>query len=352
MPDGTKRNLKCPCGSGKKFKKCCQLRNKKYNALILELEIKDILEKSRPKFCYFKNENCSEKIIKAHSIQNNKILKNISKNGEVYVYDFTNDGALIKLKGKKIATTFTGLCGYHDKILFKSIDDSDYLHNNKEQNFSFSLRALVFELYAKEHAMCFINKILNKKGINKNLILYREGLNISIIELKSILKNFKESNETKNYEIIRSFSFELNKKYLIAVNSAFTLEYDLEGNIINDFKEYNSLKEEKKLLFLNIFPQKEKTIIIFSWLSRDNFYYSKFKNQLISLNENEKIRILNLIISYYIENIAINPDIWGSLKKEEKENFIFSSKRFIKTQIKKDALKKCLTEDIGFNIFK
>ena len=35
------------------------------------------------KECFHEDENCSNKIIKAHAIQNNRILNEISENGEV-----------------------------------------------------------------------------------------------------------------------------------------------------------------------------------------------------------------------------------------------------------------------------
>lgn len=83
------RNEPCYCGSGVKYKKCCiykeddkELLNPEnfmgnYKALRKESKIKQCL--------YPDHSNCSERIIGAHSIQNNKILKRISTNGRVYM---------------------------------------------------------------------------------------------------------------------------------------------------------------------------------------------------------------------------------------------------------------------------
>lgn len=72
-------NDPCPCGSGKKYKLCCKGKQDDadfVNPLNLLDNYKLIRKESRIKQCLHpNNEECSEKIIGAHSIQNNKILK-------------------------------------------------------------------------------------------------------------------------------------------------------------------------------------------------------------------------------------------------------------------------------------
>ena len=82
-------NDPCPCGSGKKHKLCCK-RKQDDADFVSPLNLLDnyklIRKESRIKQCLHpNNEECSEKIIGAHSIQNNKILKRISSNGMVFM---------------------------------------------------------------------------------------------------------------------------------------------------------------------------------------------------------------------------------------------------------------------------
>ena len=83
------RNDPCPCGSGKKYKKCCL--GKEDNPEYLDPQniprlYKEMRKKAQFKECIYPDKSCcSEKIIKAHSIQNNKILARISDNGKVYM---------------------------------------------------------------------------------------------------------------------------------------------------------------------------------------------------------------------------------------------------------------------------
>ena len=118
------RNDPCPCGSGKKYKKCClgKADDVYYsNPLNLLETYKKVRKESRIKRCLHpKSDECSEKIIGAHSIQNNKIIKRLSSNGIVYMPCPKPDNPFSPMTayGRKEATVFTGFCGYHDKTVF------------------------------------------------------------------------------------------------------------------------------------------------------------------------------------------------------------------------------------------
>lgn len=77
---------------------------------------------------YPEKQACSEKIIKAHSIQNNKILNKISTKGEVFMPcpKADNPFKVMTKYGRKEATVFTGFCKYHDKVVFQAIEDNAF----------------------------------------------------------------------------------------------------------------------------------------------------------------------------------------------------------------------------------
>lgn len=79
------RNDLCPCGSRKKYKKCClgKKDNPEYSDVNNFAEIyKRTRKESRIKECIHPDKkHCSERVIGAHSIQNNRILAKISDNG-------------------------------------------------------------------------------------------------------------------------------------------------------------------------------------------------------------------------------------------------------------------------------
>lgn len=122
------RNNLCPCGSGKKYKKCCL--NKSEIEFLAEATFdaqKSLKRDGQIKQCLHPNKaECTDKIVKAHAIQNNRILSKIAENGWVETLNGTSN--LIfqssQEQGRKIATTFTGFCSYHDKKVFVNIQIS------------------------------------------------------------------------------------------------------------------------------------------------------------------------------------------------------------------------------------
>ena len=133
----------CPCGSGKKYKFCCYgVEDKKFHNPN-EVYMYVVNQGNKRSFCMHKDGMCHSEIIKAHSIQNNKILSKIAYNGHVYTVDFNQNkfnGLDLKKCGKKEATIATCFCKYHDVELFKDIELVDYQYKDK-QNFLYAYRA-------------------------------------------------------------------------------------------------------------------------------------------------------------------------------------------------------------------
>jgi len=113
------RNQPCLCGSGKKYKKCCI--DKTYEDKYMEAFIvsnQNLKRESRIKQCLHPNsDECSPNIINAHAIQNNRILIKLAVDGCVISTDGLSHMIFqdAQSKGRRIATTFTGFCAYHDK---------------------------------------------------------------------------------------------------------------------------------------------------------------------------------------------------------------------------------------------
>ncbi|WP_419749747.1 SEC-C metal-binding domain-containing protein [Terrisporobacter petrolearius] len=163
------RNSTCNCGSGKKYKKCCMNKPEKQKLVEAILKSKNTLNhEARIKQCLHpRKEKCSEKIIKAHAIQNNRILNKLSQNG--YVVTMDGSSSLIfqsdQKKGRKIATTFTGFCSYHDKILFQEIEDREF-NKSQKQIFLWTYRTQSWHYNKKQEQInannLFIDNMINQ----------------------------------------------------------------------------------------------------------------------------------------------------------------------------------------------
>lgn len=353
------RNEKCPCGSGLKYKKCCMEKEDMQDDHIdlpVQSRVEQMVKAGRIKRCIHPNqEECSERIIQAHSIQNNKILNKIAKNGKIVMFrpEFTETSFNItgQTKGRKIATTFTGFCGFHDKVVFQPIEDKNYA-GSPEHDFLYAYRAFAFE-YHKKHeaynALCLKIKskpsLLKEDWFARTLRGHEAGLN----DLAYYKKEFDKAIIDRNYRLIETLSLRYNGSSFLAVCSGFFLEYDISGNKLNDVRSLD-VATRLKLITFNIFPQLSETIVLFSWLKEDSDFYANFKSQIYSLSPREQINVLNNLIPCYCENAAFSPDYLDSLTNSEKKA-LSNAFRFTLSYLD-DFQKKSLLHDPKYNLFR
>lgn len=352
-----KRNDPCPCGSGKKYKKCHGLFQEQDSIFDQSLPPNSALNKAlnqgKIKQCIHPDkERCKGKIVKAHSIQNNKILNKIAKNGEVYmVKSVVDSGINLKLKfkliGRSVATTFTGFCGFHDKTIFEPIEDQDYI-GTKQQNFLFAYRVFSFEYHKKMEAYEVHKNSANKKPSlleDKKYLSQLEGYELSLRDNKRHKDIFDQALFNNDYSIVETVSFRIPSKSEIAVCSGFFLEYDIKGKSIN---RIDSKQDDMSLLMLTVFPQDNETVVLFSWLNADAELYSEFKEQILGLTPAELVQLLNNLIPSYCENVVYNPDFIKSLSDENRAEYlqVFNESIWTFEPTKRNLLKKS-----GYNLF-
>lgn len=287
----------------------------------IKLELNKILKTGNIKLCLYPiSDKCSNKIVKAHSIQKNRILSKISETGMICMptVGIKNKTLAITMEevGRKKASTFTGLCGYHDNKLFEKIDNNDYVVGNKEQEAAFALRSILKELYAKTKSI----KILNPStAMNDKARLFQLGYIKGAEDLRNYLKTFVGNIGTSNYNFLETKIIILNREFLIAANSSINPEYDFEGNYISDLMDFKNLP---KALFVNVFPQGGKTYILLSYFKKNKRDFSYLDDQLLHKREDiQKIR-LSYLLATNIENIALSPTIWNNMSKGDKDAYL------------------------------
>lgn len=279
------------------------------------------------KECFHQDENCSKKIIFSHSIQNNRILNKISHQGEVLCFEEVGDEELefsLARTGRKKATTFTGFCGYHDNLLFKPIEEKSYRERDREQEFLFAYRALAKEFHAKNMSKNLTRAVLD----DPNLGADREMLEVQLLGINSNLKQltenkmlFRKSLENREFDVIESRLLKFQNEYHIAISSAFTMEKDFEGNIVNDYLESLQSGKNLKFFYLTVFPQHGKTYILFSYLKRYRKFMSPVVNQILKAEVPQRKIILSNLIAAHVENIVISPLRWENMPEKEQDSF-------------------------------
>ena len=322
------RNAPCPCGSGKKFKKCCINKindeddDEFSNPINLQENYKKLRNTSRIKQCLHPDKDeCSEKIIGAHSIQNNKILKKISDNGMVYMPCPKADNPFLPMTeyGRKEATVFTGFCGYHDKTVFQPIEDNLF-NKSVEQIFLYTYRCFAVEYHKKQEVVNMQRNIFAKKP--SLLYMPKEdnpfgGMHMAISDFGPVKEQFDKALVDCNYDILTSVVWEFNQSINFAGTGFEAMSRDLKGNKIQDLLNPQILAEH---VFVMVFPEDGKTYCIISWLKDNDDLFSEYYKQLKELNEQQKKNYINNLLPMISENIVINPkswDLWEDYKRNE-----------------------------------
>ena len=249
----------CPCGSGKKYKFCCYgVEDKKFHNPN-EVYMYVVNQGYKRSFCMHKDEMCHSEIIKAHSIQNNKILSKLAYNGHVYTVDFNQNkfgGLDLKKCGKKEATIATCFCKFHDVELFKDIEIVDYQYKDK-QNFLYAYRA--FSKYYYDRIVGLEDtrtmfKITPNMMMAIGLVDRIQGLEKSVEENEIIKATFNSALDNGRYDEIQTITLTLNYEVGFATAYMSPLSFDLEGNQISNVW---SSTERMKNIYVSIFPENE-----------------------------------------------------------------------------------------------
>lgn len=316
--------------------------------MISEIEFNKGVNKLRreetDKYCFY-GVNCkSSKIIRAHSIQQNKILKHISLDGEVLsVRHKIIDNKLqfvLEEVGKKEASIFFGFCNSHDTNIFKEIELKDYEVGNKEQEFLFSYRALAVGHFGKKvhlNMIGLISKSLNNNDYEPIFKYFPQFNNFSVeyqakmdVAYKAILnacnklerlrKSFNVNLENQKYHHIITRTIVFNTECHIATSSYIYLPHDVYGNKLN--KNKISLNKNNAPIFLTIFPQNGKTYVIMSYLKKDSGYFQFLENQLLGKGEDVQKKILSNLIAKYISNFYLSPSRWYTLSSKKQKSIL------------------------------
>lgn len=238
------RNEPCPCGSGKKYKKCCLTKSDEQRLAEAVLRSSQNLKnEAHIKQCLHPNKDeCDEKIIKAHAIQNNRILNKISEKGMIVSMDGVQHLVLqtAETKGRKVATVFTGFCRYHDKTLFQEIEDKPFTCTSK-QLFILTYRTMAWHYHKKQeqiNATCIQYEKLRKEGFDlaksDDYIDYLTMLSAGNSDNEIEKRQFDKYLLEENFDVISSVIWEIPYEVSFAVSMMTELEHDIKGNILND----------------------------------------------------------------------------------------------------------------------
>lgn len=266
------RNDPCPCGSGKKYKYCCLGKpdNPDYSDITKFRELyKKARKEARFKECIHPGkDNCSEKVIGAHSIQNNKILSKIADNGLVYMpcpkpelnFELQNT------YGRKEASVFTGFCSHHDKTTFQPIEDRDF-EGTEEQIFLYVYRTFALEYHKKQEVVRLEQQFFANKPSIINMpyrtIAGKTGFEMAVNDYEQEKVIFDRAILDKKYDVLTSFVWVFDGFSNFAATGAEAPSLDFSSKKIQDLMDPTI---PVRHIYMTVFPENDKTYAIVAWL--------------------------------------------------------------------------------------
>lgn len=285
--------------------------------------LSSIKRDSRIKECFCISDQCAAIIKRAHSIQNNRILTRIAENGFVIQLKSLDIEGVFSVDpeeiGRKAATISTNFCDFHDTKIFPPIESNNYQRNNKEQEFLFAYRAFAKEYHVKRESKNFyeIARQLDGGKYRDWFDLALKGTKIALEQMEREKIQFNNALNHSDFGIVGTYIIEFHGFYEIAASSSFAIEYDLNGNQINDLSNFS---KELKLTFLTVFPQGNKTFILISFYRKNKKIFSFISNQIMKRSINEQKVIISNLLLAHVENLVLSPRLWSKLLIEKQDS--------------------------------
>lgn len=293
----------------------------------IEKDFKKIVSDNRPKKClgaeFLPLILCNEPI-NAHSIQKNGVLDFVAEGSQTILhrrleFSESRETELISFEkiGRKVASTFGGgMCGNHDKELFRCIEDEAFHFDDKKQLLTFAVRSLLKEIYTKEHVTGISSAVLGNED-NPFSIGYNQA-NSTLAQAKHGLRKIYV-HEKRQYRDFETKVFTFNAAYKIACSSVISPWFGFNGEKISSF-DLNPKKQP--LLYVNIFPRNGKTYVLLGSNKDDMSAFKEFFKYLNSLNFNELKKALSAMLICYCQNMVVTDAILNDKELIEKINKI------------------------------
>lgn len=265
---------------------------------------------------------CQQPVIRAHSIQNARVIDLLEESGHVIALrpKFSGGGPGLEFKsvGRNLASTFTGMCSEHDRAIFAPLDSMPLNVRDNEQLFLLAYRSATRELHAVMEAaskfqLAYLSRV--SRGLDPSNNPSPAGL-VATQQLMNAYQtyqyradNFDRGLLYKRYDSVEHDAIIFDDQSpAIAVSSLFS---------VDELAKYDN---ETPNVILNVVPTTtQQTVVVFSYTKEDRAAVKPILQRIfLSQGDLQKYELSKLILTR-VENFLISPvhfSAWAMAKKE------------------------------------
>lgn len=283
-------------------------------------------DKSIKECFHFDHTQCSERIISSHSIQNNKCLtllvETVGSNEGVYCFSknsITPEGKFqLSLVGRKIASTFSGFCSYHDQMIFECIDNNNFDFSAK-QIFLYSYRAFAQSYHKNKEELNGLSKDTSLKERFEESVVNEmiAGREIACRDLEKYKLLFNDMLKEADYCQLDFYVYKKKGLYPVAASSSVNLPFTPSG-VRNKF--LSDISVESPPMQIVVLPELDYTYVILTCFRNDSFHRTFLNELRFNFADSGWIEnIISSLLVYEVENTCISPYILKKMDDKEKE---------------------------------
>ena len=269
--------------------------------------------------CHEPQEKCKRKAIRAHSIPSSTVLRYLARDGHVVMLKMNLKfpppaEILFKLVGINKATTFTGLCSYHDNAIFRPIDDSLPNTGDPEHLFLLAYRAVL-----REYHVVLQNAIRFQATYNKRVEI---GLspgdmpcNFGIFATSNLINAFEcyEYKRQYDYAYLQQRWHALNHELLVLRNQSPSIA------VSSMFSLDDVAAPETPRVALSVFPINDAVVAVFSSTQSDKPFVKSYLSRILAAEPYYQKYLLSKLILQSCENFVFAPDYFNAIPQAKKD---------------------------------
>lgn len=290
--------------------------------------IGDFRRRFSSKVCMAPLSDHDGRIVSAHTMSLEAVLRKISKEGHVYAPNFgTNFSAdsppiEIKRQGLRDVSVFNGFCAKHDAALFSCLENEVFTFSRR-QLFTLAYRAAARECYLKRkqcESLPTLEQIKSLHNISEEIdytqeILIHQAASLRGAEECELLKEkLDKFFVASSWDRMVSHAIIFEKPPCLTACFVFQPFHDLDGRELQDYQDLNA---EMSQLAISVIPLNQGAAAIFSWLDAANSAPRRFFES-VSQSLNITSAVIHAVLDNS-ENFALSPDWYEALSTPIKD---------------------------------